>query len=107
MFARINVVMSVDDQALMVPEAAIVPQSGRQVVFVLQREGEGEAARSIARRTEVTLGIRRGALVHVVNGLQPGDNVVIAGQQRLQRDNMPVRVIDLNQPSGVPARPQS
>ncbi len=108
MFARVTVVMSVMEQALMVPEEAIVPQGGRQVIFVVQREGDGDAARTVARRAEVTLGIRRGALVHVVDGLQPDDRVVIAGQQRLQRDNMAVRVIDLNQPSpGTPVRPQS
>ena len=106
LFARVNLVMSVQEAALMVPEEAIVPQGGRQVVFVVEREGEGDVARSVVRRTEVTLGIRRGAMVHVVDGLKPDAVVVIAGQQRLQRDGMPVRVIDLSRPPGTPARPQ-
>lgn len=106
LFARVNLVMAVQEAALMVPEEAIVPQGGRQVVFVLERQGEGEAARSVVRRTEVTLGMRRGAMVHVVDGLKPDDVVVVAGQQRLQRDGMPVRVIDLSRSLGAPVQPR-
>jgi membrane fusion protein (multidrug efflux system) len=51
---------------------------------------------------EVQLGLRRGGMVQVLDGLRPGDTVVVAGQQRLQRDGTAVRVIDLNR-SGPPA----
>ena len=102
LFARVTVVMSVDDAALMLPEEAVVPQGGRQTVFRLEREGEGEAARTVSRRVEVQLGLRRGGMVQVLDGLRPGDTVVVAGQQRLQRDGTAVRVIDLNR-SGPPA----
>jgi len=102
MFARVTVVLSVTDGALMVPEEALVPQGGRQFVFLLQREGEGEAARMVSRRVEVTLGLRRGALVQLLSGVQAGDTVVVAGQQRLQRDGTAVRVLDLSRPPGAP-----
>lgn len=105
LFARVNVVMEVRDNALMVPEEAVVPVAGRQVVFKLVQEQEGDTTRSVVRRTDVSLGLRRGAMVQVLNGLQAGDTVVVAGQQRLQRDGMPVRVVDLNRPSGPPATP--
>ncbi len=100
LFARVNVVMAEQEGALMVPEEAVVPQGGRTAVFVIDREGEGEAARAVARRADVTLGIRRGAMVQVIDGLKASDTVVVAGQQRLQRDGMPVRVIDMNRPPG-------
>ena len=86
----------------MVPEEAIVPQGGRQVLFLLGREGEGEQARAVARRAEVTLGLRRAGMVEVLSGVQAGDSVIVAGQQRLQRDGMPVRVIDMCRPPGGP-----
>ncbi len=35
-------------------------------------------------------------------GLQPGDTIVVAVQQPLQRDGTPVRVIDPNQPPRAP-----
>jgi membrane fusion protein (multidrug efflux system) len=37
-------------------------------------------------------------MVQVLKGLEPGQTVVVAGQQRLQRDGMPVRIVDLNAP---------
>jgi len=40
-------------------------------------------------------------MVEVREGLQAGDTVVTAGQQRVQRDGMAVRVVDLPQaPAG-------
>jgi membrane fusion protein, multidrug efflux system len=105
LFARVTVVLSVDEAALMVPEEAVVPQGGRQAVFRLEKEGEGDAAKLVSKRTEVTLGLRRGAMVQVLQGLKEGDTVVVAGQQRLQRDGTPVRVVDLNRPPGGSGRP--
>lgn len=102
LFARVTVVMSVNDAALMVPEEAVVPQGGRQTVFRLEKEGEGDGAKMVSRRTEVTLGLRRGAMVQILDGLREGDTVVVAGQQRLQRDGTAVRVVDMNR-AGAPA----
>lgn len=96
LFARVTVVMSVTEGALVVPEEAVVPQGGKQVVFRLEKEGEGDGAKNISRRTEVQLGLRRGAMVQVLEGLKEGDTVVVAGQQRLQRDGTAVRVVDMN-----------
>ena len=107
LFARLTVVLSVSDGALMVPEEALVPQGGQQFVFLLAREGEGDAAKTLVRKTEVTLGLRRGAMVQLLSGVQAGDTVVVAGQQRLQRDGMAVRVVDLSRPAGGPAGPAS
>lgn len=102
MFARVTAVFSVNEAALVVPEEALVPQGNRQVVYKLVREGEGEAAKTVARRTEVEIGVRRGAQVQVVKGLAEGDTVVVAGQQRLQRDGTSVRVVDMNRSGGKP-----
>lgn len=100
MFARVTTVFSVNDAALVVPEEAIVPQGGKQFVFRLVKEGEGDAAKLVSKRTEVQLGVRRGAQVQIAQGLNEGDTVVVAGQQRLQKDGTPVRVVDLSRPGG-------
>jgi membrane fusion protein, multidrug efflux system len=102
MFARVLTVFSVNEAALVVPEEALVPQGGKQFVFKLDKEGEGEAAKLVSKRTEVQLGVRQGAQVQVLSGLADGDAVVVAGQQRLQRDGTPVRVVDMNKPAGGP-----
>jgi multidrug efflux pump subunit AcrA (membrane-fusion protein) len=54
-----------------VPASALVDDAGRPVVFV-QREGE-----SFARRP-VTIGARDGLYV-AVEGVQPGDRIVVRG----------------------------
>lgn len=95
MFARVLVVFSVNERALVVPEEALVPQAGKQYAYVLDEQGEGDAKKRLSRRVEVVVGARRGSEVEVVKGLQQGDAVVIAGQQRLQRDGTAVRVVNM------------
>ena len=103
MFARVTTVFATDEAALMVPEEAVVPQGGKQYVIVLDKQGEGDGAKLVSRRVEVQLGVRRGAQVQLVQGVAAGDAVVVAGQQRLQRDGTPVRVVDMAQPPGTGA----
>jgi membrane fusion protein, multidrug efflux system len=101
MFARVLTVFSVNEAALVVPEEALVPQGGKQFVFKLEKEGAGEAAKLVSKRTEVQLGVRQGAQVQVLTGLAEGDTVVVAGQQRLQRDGTAVRVVDMSKPGAA------
>ena len=58
--------------AVTVPDAAVIDDGGRPVVFV---QSEGEA---FARRP-VKLGIREGGLVQIAEGLKPGERVVTKG----------------------------
>lgn len=101
MFARVLTIFSVNDAALVVPEEALVPQAGKQYVYRLAQEGEGDARKMVSRRVEVQLGVRRGAEVQVTNGLSVDDTVVVAGQQRLQRDGTAVKVVDMSR-AGAP-----
>jgi RND family efflux transporter MFP subunit len=57
--------------------------------------------RLVSQRTEVKIGIRRPGRVEITEGVADGDTVVIAGQQRLQRDNSPVRVIEVGRGGGA------
>lgn len=93
MFARVTAVFGSREQALVVPEEAIVPQGGRQFVYRLAI-GPDQDTR-IAQRVEVKVGVRQPGRVEVTEGLQAGDVVVTAGQQRIQKDGTPVRVLDL------------
>lgn len=99
MFARVTPVFSVREGARVIPEEAIVPQGGRQYVYRLA-DGPDQDTR-IAQRVEVRVGVRQPGKVEVTEGLQPGDLVVTAGQQRIQKDGMPVRVLDLGKLNGA------
>ena len=93
MFARVTPVFGVRQDAKVIPEEAIVPQGGRQFVYKLV-DGPDQDTR-IARRVEVKVGVRQPGKVEIVEGLLAGDTVVTAGQQRIQKDGAPVRVLDL------------
>ena len=93
MFARVNTVFGVREQALTVPEEAIVPQGGR--AFVLKVVPGDKPDTLITQRVAVKTGVRQPGKVEITEGLEEGDTVVTAGQQRLQKDGTPVRVIDL------------
>ncbi|MBP7567652.1 MAG: efflux RND transporter periplasmic adaptor subunit [Burkholderiaceae bacterium] len=101
MFARVNTVFSEREQALVVPEEALVPQGARQFVYRVVQGEEGTPP--TARRVEVRLGVRQPGRVEVLDGLAAGDQVVTAGQQRLQRDGAAVRVVNVAASGAAPA----
>ena len=101
MFARVNAVFGVRENAHVVPEEAIVPQGGKQFVIKVV-PGDTPQVR-ISQRVEVKVGLRSPGKVEILDGLEPGDTVVVAGQQRLQRDGTAVNVVDLS--SAKPGRP--
>jgi membrane fusion protein (multidrug efflux system) len=98
MFARVNAVFGSRENALVIPEEAIIPQGGRTfVVRVVQ--GDKPDAR-ISERVAVKVGLRLPGKVEILEGLSAGDTVVTAGHQRLQKDGTAVRVVDMSQPGG-------
>jgi membrane fusion protein (multidrug efflux system) len=92
MFARVTTVFGVRDKAKVVPEEAIVPQGGRQFVIKLVPGADKDSL--VSQRVAVEVGIRRPGRVEIVKGLEEGDTVVTAGQQRLQKDGTAVKVLD-------------
>jgi membrane fusion protein, multidrug efflux system len=102
MFARVTAVFGERDSARVIPEEAIVPQAGRQ--FVIRLVDGPDQDTKTAQRVEVKVGIRQPGRVEITEGLQAGDVIVTAGQQRVQKNGMPVRVLDLNGKAG-PAQP--
>jgi membrane fusion protein (multidrug efflux system) len=99
MFARVTSVFGERENARVIPEEALVPQGNRQFVIKLV-DGPTPETRS-TQRVEVKVGIRRPGRVEITEGLEPGDQIVTAGQQRVQRDGSVVRVVDLNRRGGA------
>ncbi len=92
MFARVNAVFGERAEALVVPEEAIVPQGGRtNVVRIVPGANKDEL---ISERVTVKTGLRQPGKVEILEGLALGDTVVVAGQQRLQKDGTLVRIVD-------------
>ena len=96
MFARVSTVFGVREKARVIPEEAIVPQGGK--AFVIQLVPGPDNDTLVSKRVEVKVGIRSPGQVEIVEGLKEGNTVVTAGQQRLQRDGSPVKVLEVNRP---------
>ena len=95
MFARVKLILAERENAMVVPEESIVPQGNKVTVWKVV---DGKA-----QRTEVKTGLRRAAKVEIVQGLQPGEVIVTAGQIRLSKDGTPVRIAQFIGPDGKPA----
>jgi len=94
MFARARLVFSTRDDAVVVPEEALVPQGGRQFVVKVVEGPQGPAT----ERLEARLGLRVPGKVEIMDGLKVGDLVVTAGQARLMRaDGLPVKVVQFGE----------
>lgn len=92
MFARVRLILAERQNALMVPEEAIVPEGGKIMVWKVV---DGKAV-----KTDVKTGVRRAASVEIVEGLQAGDTVITAGQMRLSADGAPVHMARGSQSKG-------
>jgi membrane fusion protein (multidrug efflux system) len=94
LFARVVLTVREEPQAVLVPEAAVVPFGGRILVMKVV---DGRAAPQ-----PVTLGLRRDGLVQITEGLAAGDVVITAGQMKAQ-PGAAVAVIPPNAPqAGAP-----
>jgi membrane fusion protein (multidrug efflux system) len=101
LFARTRIVFATREQAVTVPEEALVPMGDRQYVFKVV---DGPDGAKLAQRLVARIGARRAGRVEILEGIKAGDAVVIAGQARvMQGDARPVRIVQLGDKPG--ARP--
>jgi membrane fusion protein, multidrug efflux system len=107
MFARVTQVFGERDNALTVPEEAIVPQGPRTTVIKVvdgtDKDDKGQFVK-ISQRVDVKIGIRRPGRVEILEGVKEGDVIVTAGQQRIQKDGSVLRVQE-GRPQGAGGPP--
>lgn len=83
-FARVRLIVETQDNALLIPEQAVVPRGERAFVFVV------EGGKAIERA--VRLGQRRPGEVQVIEGLALGDQIVTGGVQKISNGSTVVVV---------------
>jgi len=100
MFARARIVFAIREQALTVPEEALVPLGDKQFVIKVV---DGPDGTKIAQRFVARIGARVPGRVEVIDGLAPGDLVVVAGQARLLRgEGQVLRIVETGgRPAGA------
>ncbi|MFM5728695.1 efflux RND transporter periplasmic adaptor subunit [Aeromonas veronii] len=107
MFARASIILPTVKDQIVIPQSAISFTLYGQNVYVL-KEGEetnkeGNKVKVLrAKQVVVKAGERRGNDVHVLSGIQAGDQIVLSGQVRLSNDTK-VHVVE-NDALAVPAQ---
>ncbi len=105
-FVRVRVQLPEETGVVSLPETAVVPSLYGDYVFKIVTEPppegspEGAEARQVVRQTFVKAGRRDAGRVEIVEGLAEGDQVVVAGQNRIQ-NGATVAIAD----DVVPSRP--
>jgi membrane fusion protein (multidrug efflux system) len=84
LFVRANVIVERQENAILVPEQAIMPRGDKLFVFKVVEDK--------AKLTEVAVGLRAYGRAEIVRGLEPGDVVITAGQLKIG-DGSPVKVV--------------
>lgn len=111
MFARARIVFGVREAALTVPEEALVPLGDQQYIVkvVDGAQGKPQGQRLVAR-----IGTRVPGQVEILEGLKPGDRVVVAGHARLMRaEPQALRIVEVGgeaaaaSAASVPSAPAS
>lgn len=107
MFARASIILPTVKDQIVIPQTAISFTLYGQNVYVLKEgeetDKEGNTVKVLrAKQVVVKAGERRGNDVHVLSGIQAGDQIVLSGQVRLSNDTK-VHVVE-NDALAVPAQ---
>lgn len=81
MFANVAIITDVNSAAISVPQAAVLDDGGKSIVFV----AEGNTYKS----RQVQVGIKNGDRVEIIDGLKSGDKVVVKGNYLLLQQSKP------------------
>jgi len=93
MFARVELVKQVFNQALAVPLYAVISQSDKHIVFV-EKEGRAESR-------NIELGPLIGWQVQVTSGLSPGEKVIVVGHRLLDNGQAVEVIKNVNHPNEI------
>ena len=77
MVANVEVVRRTVDEAMVIPQEALVRVEEGYIVFVVEKEGGADLVRSVP----VELGAAQQNEVVVLSGIEPGDRLIVVGQQ--------------------------
>ena len=88
-FAQVQIVTENRDGATLVPRIAVLTDKGETVVYTVG----GEGGQRTAERRIVEVGFTDDDNAQILDGLAPGEQVVVKGQRSLKH-GMPVKILD-------------
>jgi len=88
MFVKIRFVLDIEEEALLVPAEAVIPELSGYKVFVVGADGTAE-------QRIIEIGTRTDTQVQVISGLNEGDLVLTSGVMQV-RQGMPIKATPIN-----------
>lgn len=88
MFARVRLILNVEQDAMLVPSESIIPELSGYKVFVASADNKAESR-------VVTIGKRTESTVQVLSGIKPGERVLTTGILQA-REGTPLTVNQIN-----------
>jgi membrane fusion protein (multidrug efflux system) len=85
MFANLDLTLTLRDEAIIIPESALMTTGDRTAVYVIAADGT-------AQMRPVKVGLRTPGQIEIVNGVQAGEKVVAEGVQKV-RPGGPVKAM--------------
>lgn len=76
LFASVQLEVSKNDKAILLPEQALIPQGAQYFVMTV--------VDGMVNQVPIVIGLRKSSLVEVISGVKAGDVVITAGQLKLQ-----------------------
>jgi len=91
MFGRVEITLRSQPQAVLVPVQAVLNQDNKDYVFVVK---DGQAYRRVVQK-----GLVKDTVMEIIQGLSPGELVVVSGQSLL-REGMAVKIASKQDKAG-------
>lgn len=92
MFAKVDTLLAAREDVLTLPRQAIAFNTYGDSVFVIEQAGDEEDGLVVQRR-QIKTGAVRGQEIEILDGLEAGERVVLAGQVKL-RNGASVQVVE-------------
>ena len=91
MYARVRLVTDTVQDAIVIPNSAIVTREGKSFVFVVASQKDGRKAATV-RQQPITAGISVDNRTEIAKGLEAGDEIIVKGQSLLN-DGAQVNIV--------------
>lgn len=94
-FVRAKIIWTRRPGAIVVPATAVVFQGEERFMYLVEQlppKSEGAEPQMKAKKQPVQLGLVQGDRLEIIQGLTPGDQIIVSGLQRLS-DGAPIRVM--------------
>jgi membrane fusion protein, multidrug efflux system len=83
-FLHVEVVLPEQPNVITVPQTAVITSLYGDYVYTIEQEERAGNQVQVARQVFVKAGRRRGGTLEILSGIQPGQQVVASGQNKLQ-----------------------